>query len=115
MLLAAARGMLQLMFSEIPDVPAENEYTLTAEGEDAEQLLRAWLSELLYRLTVERSAPVGFDVEECTPRRIRVRVASASMDERMAQAATEIKAVTWHGLHVEQTADGWIGEVIFDT
>ncbi len=133
MLIAAAHGMLQLMFSGVPESPARpeapaesgdatrhstaavHEHSVAAEADDAEQLLHAWLSELLFRLTVDRSVPVGFDVEECTPRRIRVRMASVPMDERMAGAATEIKAVTWHGLRAEHTLDGWIGEVIFDT
>jgi len=121
MLIAAALGMLQLMFSAIPEKPdedenaASDEHVITVEGGNAEELLRTWLSELLYRLTVDRTVPVGFDVEECTTQRIRVRVRSVPMDEDVAAAATEIKAVTWHGLRAEHTQDGWTGEVIFDT
>jgi len=36
------------------------------------------------------------------------------LDPTRHQIGTEIKAVTYHGLRVEQHADGWLAEVILD-
>ena len=36
------------------------------------------------------------------------------MDAVRHQLDVEIKAVTWHGLKVERTSDGWLAEVIVD-
>ena len=36
------------------------------------------------------------------------------MDPRGTSLDHEVKAITYHGLQVEQTADGWLAEVIVD-
>jgi SHS2 domain-containing protein len=36
------------------------------------------------------------------------------MDESRHEMDHEVKAITYHGLKVEQTADGWYAEVIVD-
>jgi SHS2 domain-containing protein len=36
------------------------------------------------------------------------------MDESRHEMDHEVKAITYHGLKVEQTVDGWYAEVIVD-
>ncbi len=36
------------------------------------------------------------------------------MDPSRHELNHEVKAITYHGLKVEQTADGWLAEVIVD-
>ncbi len=36
------------------------------------------------------------------------------LDHTRHELAHEVKAITYHGLRVERTADGWLAEVIVD-
>ena len=82
-------------------------------GDDRAFLLVDWLKELLYH----------FDAEHLLLSRFEVHVTDAGLTgtawgERLAPArhvlSHEVKAITYHGLRVEPTADGWLAEVIVD-
>jgi SHS2 domain-containing protein len=86
---------------------------LRIDGADREYLLFDWLRELLYR----------FDSQHLLFGRFEVRVGEAGLeatawgeplDADRHALAHEVKAITYHGLTVEQTADGWLAEVIVD-
>ncbi len=107
----AAGGMYDILV-DAPDVATTVEETIELEGE-TDELLRAWLGELLYRFSVNelifRRFEIGID-----GRRLRARVRGAPMDRERHGLRTELKAVTYHGLSVRRDGDAWIGEVIFD-
>jgi SHS2 domain-containing protein len=86
---------------------------LRVEGTDRDYLLFDWLRELLYQ----------FDSRHLLLSRFEVRVNEAGLegsawgepfDPARHALAHEVKAITYHGLKVEQTADGWLAEVIVD-
>ncbi len=83
------------------------------DGAEREYLLFDWLRELLYR----------FDSGPLLLSRFEVRVGEGGLagsawgepfDPARHALAHEVKAITYHGLKVEQTADGWLAEVIVD-
>ena len=83
------------------------------DGTEREYLLFDWLRELLYR----------FDAEHLLFGRFEVHVVADGLtgtawgeplDRSRHELAHEVKAGTYHGLRVEQTADGWLAEVIVD-
>jgi protein archease len=83
--------------------------TFEAEGPDAESLLVAFLSELLYYQEQENLA---FDIFE-------LRLASQRLKAQMegAQIASSekaIKAVTYHNLKIERTKEGFETTIVFD-
>jgi SHS2 domain-containing protein len=80
---------------------------------DRDLLLFDWLKELLYR----------FDTEHLLFGRFEVQVNEAGLsgsawgepvDPARHHLLHELKAITYHGLRVEQTAEGWLAEVIVD-
>lgn len=82
-------------------------------GDDRELLLFDWLKELLYR----------FDAEHLLFSRFEVHVAGDGLkgaawgevlDRGRHELAHEVKAITYHGLLVERTEDGWLAEIIVD-
>jgi SHS2 domain-containing protein len=87
--------------------------TMELRRADLERLLVAWLRELLVRAQVNRETPrIG-------------RLAVAPEEEGFALRASvswtagegptrEVKAVTYHGLRVERSGEGWSGCVILD-
>jgi SHS2 domain-containing protein len=86
---------------------------IRVQGDDLSYLLFDWLNELLYR----------WDTEHLLFSRFVVRVSEDGLvgtawgeplDRERHALAHEVKAITYHGLKVEQVADGWLAEVIVD-
>jgi SHS2 domain-containing protein len=92
------------------------ERTLLLEETDLAALLRSWCRELLYWQEVE-----GFLAQEIPeleiagaepdPVRLRARIRGR---DAPSHPVREIKGVTWHGLRVEASGEGWGARVIFD-
>jgi SHS2 domain-containing protein len=114
----AARGMMWLMTGPLPggsDGLAADERTLTISAPALDELLRQWLSELIYLVATARVVPIEFVILSADEYRLVVRVLSTPLTEEIATNTSEIKAVTWHGLSVVRGEDGFVAEVIFDT
>ena len=83
-------------------------YNAQRSDEPAEGL-RDFLSELLYRFTVERKIYGLFE-----PDPGGVRAGWESLAPGRHAIRTELKAVTYHQLEAKQETDGWSAQVIFD-
>jgi SHS2 domain-containing protein len=82
-------------------------------GTDREFLLFDWLKELLVRFETDRLLFASFDVS-VTDGGLIATVRGEPYDAERHPLAHEVKAITYHELKVERTADGWLGEVIVD-
>ena len=107
----------QALFAAIVDDPKSVEprekVEVHLQGSDREYLLFDWLNELLYQ----------FDTQHLLFSRFEAHVSDSGLDgtawgEPLDTArhalGHEVKAITYHGLKVEHTADGWLAEVIVD-
>jgi SHS2 domain-containing protein len=85
------------------------------ESEDLLGLFVDWLRELIYRFETEHLLLGEFRIEFSNDRRqLRADCRGERADWSRHLPDNELKAVTYHGLKVEQTPDGWEAEVIFD-
>ncbi len=109
----AARALFSAIVEDLGTVVASQRVEVRIPGEDREFLLFDWLRTLLYR----------FDAEHLLFSRFEVKVGDAGlegaawgepMDPSRHEPNHEVKAITYHGLKVERTADGWVAEVIVD-
>ncbi len=90
---------------------------------DLEHLMIRWLSELLYMATSEQVLLSRFRIEELDVKGCGAgdgsRIVALVHGERINAACRtiriEIKAPTYHYLRVEETREGWMVRVIFDT
>jgi SHS2 domain-containing protein len=105
------------LFAAVVEAPAAvqplRRIDVRLAGTDREYLLFDWLKALLYR----------FDAEHLVFGRFEAHVGDAGLtgaawgeplDPDRHALAHEVKAITYHGLRVEPTADGWLAEVIVD-
>lgn len=83
------------------------------DSDDPEYLLFDWLSELLYRFDVEHLLFSRFEVH-IGPDGLTGKAWGEPLDRSRHDLAHEVKAITYHGLKVEQTTDGWLAEIIVD-
>jgi SHS2 domain-containing protein len=92
--------------------------TITVDGHDLEALMVRWLSDLNYRHTVEHVLYGAFEVntidEQTDGLTLTATVRGEPIDSDRHTVYTEIKAITFHGLDVHRTDDGWAVQVIFD-
>jgi len=108
LLAEAARGMNWLAGAELADHGRETK-AFETEAAEAESLLVAFLSELVYYAEQEN---LGFDEFDI---RIFDERLSVNMQGAPLKALTKaIKAVTWHNLEVKETARGLEVVIVFD-
>ena len=106
----AAAGLLSLADpTPAPEHPSSH-LRLRLKSADLETLLVRWLEELQFLL----------ETQHLIPRSIQLRISpgpSLIADLELVEAASTgraIKAVTFHGLHVSETAAGLEATVVFD-
>lgn len=109
----AAAAMLELA-CETAGIKERERRELAAEGEGAEELLYAWLAEILAVMDAEGLAFRRAEVTELSERRVRGVAYGEKFDRERHHAGTYIKAVTFHQFSVEQTEEGWRAQVYLD-
>ena len=109
----SALALFDLMFG-IDSIGEGLERPIRVEGDNVEELLVAWLNDLLYIYAVDGMVFSGF-----TDVRLEEGAFSATgLGETFRQekhcVVSEIKAATYHGISVAPEGDGWKARVIFD-
>lgn len=88
---------------------------IRARDGDLENMMVRWLSELLYVFATEALLLSRFDVRELTNGVVEADVAGEQFDSGRHAIKTEVKAVTYHDMVVDQVEGAWHVRVIFDT
>jgi len=113
----AATGTFHVL-TDLSAVRPDEATSLTVRGRDREALLLRWLSEFNYRHTVDRRLYTDFAVSSVTKAGdewvLDATVRGEPIDPDRHVVHTEIKAVTFHGLEIRRTDEGWVVQVIFD-
>ncbi|MBS3759160.1 MAG: archease [Desulfobacterales bacterium] len=105
------------MFEQIIEAGALNgreKTTLSITGMDRADLMINWLRELLFfwngrELLVKRT-----QIQQVTDTGIAASIWYDPFDPQRHEILSDIKAVTYHGLRVEQTEHEWRALIIFD-
>jgi len=113
LLVACAEGMFSVLV-EGGEIEAAEAEEILVEADDAEELLHAWLRELLFRFSAEGMVFGRFELHEASPTRLRATCRGERFDPARHQGGAEIKAVTYHNFNVEHTDEGWLARVLFD-
>ena len=113
--LEAARAMFRLILGDASTPIGKESCSVRARATDRDLLLRAWLSELLYIHASRRVILTEFRIRSITATEICAVVTGIPMTDDMIARATEIKAVTYHGLTVFESGGELHAQVIFDT
>lgn len=106
-----AAGMFSLVARV--DGPLEVEAKAEVASPSTEGLVVDVLSDLLYLSEVEELVFAEFQVSVAVENTATVLARGVSLEEAEV-TGPPIKAVTYHDLVVEETADGWLGRVYFD-
>jgi SHS2 domain-containing protein len=113
LLAEAGRALFAVLVDDLDAVAPRERQEIAISGDDRAFLLFDWLNELLFRFETQHWLFSRFEVhvEESGLRGVAW---GEPLDRARHTLAHEVKAITYHGLRVEQTDSGWLAEVIVD-
>lgn len=103
-----------LVAGESAQVSRRLRRTLSLRADAVDELLFAWLRELLFLFDTERFVPGALDLRAVSRTALEATIRGEPFDPRRHAPQPEVKAVTRHGLTAIQRDDGWEAEVVFD-
>ena len=109
----AALGMFDIIAS-LKNIKFQESIDIELEAKNTEELLVAWLRELLYQAQAKKILFKKFAFQDLNETRLRAICYGEKIDPKKHHLKTEIKAVTYHQLKVEQENSLWAGRIIFD-
>ena len=114
----AARGMFFLITGStvfsVPDKPKKY-FTVESSASNIEDLIITWLSDLLYIFDTEFVLFDEYNIQSMTEKMIEARVRAIKIEDSPYQIIKELKAVTYHDLHIYQNKNGrWEANIVFD-
>jgi SHS2 domain-containing protein len=109
----AAKAMVQLILPSRGTGPTEQRH-YQATGDDDEQLLVNWLSEINFYFQTEQFLPCEILTLEMKDNSLEAGVTGNVISLEHDSIHTDIKAVTYHRISVKETHDLWTAQVIFD-
>jgi SHS2 domain-containing protein len=102
------------VISDTTTIRPRHSLSVTLEAIDREDLLVQWLGELLYLYDTQRFLCCDATFIVLEPTRLQATIHGETLDESRHPIDTEIKAVTYHQIAVEQVDTRWQARVIFD-
>jgi SHS2 domain-containing protein len=111
--LNAAKAFSGLL-TDLRRIRCEVERTIVLESETLEDLMVAWLGELLYLFDAEGLVFKRFKVERLSKAGLKATAGGEAFQRERHVLKREIKAVTYHQVKVEKKEGLWQARVIFD-
>ena len=87
---------------------------VSAEGKSDEELLMAWLRELLYLFHVEQYLLSKFDIYVLETGLLKASVKGEKMDISKHVMEGEVKGITYHNLELTEINGKWQARIVLD-
>lgn len=109
----AAQALFEVIVEDLATVRPVQAIEVRLQESDRELLLFDWLKELLYHFDAEHMLFGKFDVK-LDGDSLTATAWGEPLDRARHVLEHEVKAITYHGLCVEEVEGGWMAEVIVD-
>jgi len=109
----AAYALFDLI-TDASKIDSQLSETVEVSGIDKEELLVNWLSELNYLFITESKVFNKFEIEHLKDLELSATAIGEKFNSHKHPIRTEIKAVTFHDLQIEQVGDIWETKIVFD-
>jgi SHS2 domain-containing protein len=107
----------EALYSLIVDpstIEPRDEIVISTNADQPEELLHAWLRELLGAFNVQGFVGKTCEMIELTDKRAEGKIKGEKLDLARHRFHTEIKGVTYHDFTLWRSSDGWHARIIFD-
>lgn len=111
---AATLGLLDIVGTWAPGSEETEHVDVDIEAADVGALLVDWLGEVVYVGDSRDAVVTSLEMKDVTRTSATGRLGIAPRDEAAYEGGTQVKAITYHRLAVEQTDDGWSATVYVD-
>lgn len=105
------------MFDIIADLEGLNESVsvgVELKAASREELLIAWLDELLYNFYTKGIIFFRFDITLLSEELLSAKAYGRHVGENRNRLKTEIKAATYHDLNIRESNEGYSVDIVFD-
>jgi SHS2 domain-containing protein len=109
----AARALFAII-TDLDKVEVHLDLEVAVQGPGREELLVAWLNELLYLHEVKGLLFCDFVLGEIDEKNVKGVARGEEFHEGRHAIKTSIKAVTYHQLEIQEKDGRWQAQVIFD-
>ncbi|MFX0122758.1 MAG: archease [Candidatus Hodarchaeota archaeon] len=109
----AALAMFEIMV-ETKELQTNKPQIVTVEGNDLNELLIAWLSELLFLKDVEGKMFSRFVIESINKNKLVAKIYGEPINHSRHKLKLEVKAATYTQLLIEKKDDFWIAQCLVD-
>lgn len=109
----AAFAMFDIL-ADLENMHGDTVEEFALEAPSAEELLIAWLDELLYNFYTKQLIFFSFTIDELSGTRLKATASGRPVGANRNRLKTEIKAATYHDLKIVKTADGYTVDIVFD-
>ena len=109
----AAFGMFDIL-ADLEGISGDIEKDFDLEAQTPEELLVAWLDELLYNFYTNEIIFYKFEVDDLSPNRIKARAFGRPVGANRNRLKIEVKAVTYYDLKIKKTDKGYEVEIVLD-
>ena len=109
----AARALVNLSV-DLESISSRDEREIQVQGDDPPSLLVNWLSEVLYCFDAEGWVFRDFSFEAFSDRSLTATARGEKFDAARHAVKLMVKAITYHQLVLEPTAQGWRAQVYVD-
>ena len=113
-LFASAGEALYALIADPATIESRDAIAIAAAGDDPDELLHAWLCELLALFNVQGFIGKHCEIAAIGNGQVQGRVRGEKLDLERHAFHTEIKGVTYHDFKVWRAAGGWHARIIFD-
>jgi SHS2 domain-containing protein len=109
----AGRAFFSLL-TNLNRIRSTLERSIVLQSENLEELMVAWLGELLYLFDAKALLFRKFQLEEINRCSLKATAQGEFFQPERHVIKREIKAVTYHQVKVEKKSGKWQGRIIFD-
>ena len=105
---------LQDLSVDLDSIAARDEVSIAVDGENAQELLVNWLSQILYLFDAEGWVLREFKLARLEDRRLEAVARGEKFDPDRHHVKLQVKAITYHQLALENAPGGWRAQVYVD-
>jgi SHS2 domain-containing protein len=109
-----AEAVYQVIGQLVPGEGKSKTYRIALNANSWEEVFHDWLAEILYWLQVREVMFDRYEFEILTDTHIKATATGKKIDVEKSSFHVEIKAVTYHNLHLEKHPGEVTATVIFD-
>ena len=109
----AAYGMF-VYLADLEGLKSTVSVEIDLKASSKEELLVAWLDELLYNFYTKAIIFFEFDIISISETSLIAKASGRHVGENRNRLKSEIKAVTYHDLNIKEISEGFTVDIVFD-